>query len=366
MVGKQTNGSQDSTEQESSRKSSCASDQATATTLEHSVEADQAVPNQSRSSPVGQANKLEATEIINENGRHGLEQPRLTHIDCEPVKDSAPNEIIDPLSALVSKESLLEEVRRLTNEMQEIWRRQKNNEEEIWRRGEVIQELSSKLESYESNETSPYKKIFNEGSEAKSITVPGVSRGDKREFKEECKYTCQVSGIQGKNKSTELHCAHIWPKHAHEQLISIYGEKYSINGTENLSLFHADVEKEFDSGRICFLLCLSPQSDQHPECIRMYILDPKIRDQRIGETEITFSDLNGQLLDMTCHLVSGTLLANHAKKAIHYAFVKKWITPAEKESLLTMARFSSPDCVRSKEISHWLSLQNQTQTTPGS
>ena len=213
-------------------------------------------------------------------------------------------------------------------------------------------ELSSKLESHQNVQTSPWRKI--RSCDQRSDPVVNISIADRITFKEKCHDTCQVSGIKGHNI-----CAHIWPKHFESGMKNMFGDKYGIHGESNLALLHKSVEQAFDSGQICFLLEVLQESGD--KCIVVKVLDESISGTTIagsvGGSTMTFKDLERRCFDMSDHVVSGTLLSHHSKQAIHRAFVKGWIDMPTKESYLTLANFCSPDCQIAHEVSKWLRSQ---------
>jgi hypothetical protein len=213
------------------------------------------------------------------------------------------------------------------------------------------QSLTGILESYVNVETSPWKK--NRSQISHSSLALDIARAIKRLIKHNCKNIGLLSGIEGLNI-----CAHILPKHFAAGLEKLFGGKYKIHGTENLLLLQKDIEQAFDSGQFCFCLGVLVSGER---CIKAKILDQSIAQMTIGDSEITFEDLEERFLDMTDHIVSGTLLSHHSKQAIHFAFVMKWIDSAEKESLLALAHFSSPDCVQAQQVSQWLKSCRDTQ-----
>ena len=95
-----------------------------------------------------------------------------------------------------------EEIQRKDEEIQSIVQRK---DEEIQRRDTIIKDLSGKVESHESKETSPHNTMWCQKSpDAKSAPVPGVSRHDKKASKQSCGHTYQVSGIRGDDADSNM------------------------------------------------------------------------------------------------------------------------------------------------------------------
>ena len=214
-----------------------------------------------------------------------------------------------------------------------------------------IQSLTGKLESYVHVESSEWRIMRNQSSNSSATrssnsSVSNISRASKRNFRSKCNGTCLISWIEGDT------CAHVIPKHFEAGLRKLFGGKYKIHGEENLLLLQKDVEVAFDSGQICFYLGEELACGEN--CIKVKILDQSITLKTIGNSKITFKDLEEKFLDMTDHVVSGTLLSHHSKHAIHFAFVMKWIDSPAKANLLALAHFSSPDCVQAQRVSQWL------------
>ena len=211
-----------------------------------------------------------------------------------------------------------------------------------------VQSLESKLESHEVVQNGPWSKMFHDPTESKSSPTP---KSAKKALKKICQKKCQGTGTK-----RETICAHVWPNHAWKKLKEMFNDEYNIHGEENLLLLCKDVEREFDAGRICLVLGVLQNGDKY---FKVKVLNKDTGKTRIGTSSITFNDLENSFFDMANNRVSGTLLSCHSKQAIHYAFTKGWIEAPEKESLLAMADFCSPDCVKAQQVSAWLKSNSQ-------
>jgi hypothetical protein len=310
---------------DSSRKCSDASDQTKTTIVQVPNENGQAGPEQAMCS----------SQIQMDANDYGADHEGSTTMfvasdNCkDPANDVGIHDKIKDLEEALARIQALEIANKAQMELKD----------------KEIQSLRSTLESHVSVQNSAWKLLRIDDRTA--APVSNIPRADKRAFKRKCKNTCQGSGIEGVNI-----CAHIWPKHSEEGLRVMFKGKYSIHGGENLLLLQKPIEHAFDSGRICFVLATLPGTRE--KYIRIKVLDESIRRDTIGGSELTFHDLEERFLDLTDHVVSGTLLSHHSQKAIDFAYVKKWIGSPEKESLMALAKFNSPDCAKAQQVSEWL------------
>ena len=175
----------------------------------------------------------------------------------------------------------------------------------------------------------------------------GPTRAAKNALRAKCKDLCQITG-QKKN----LTVSHIWTKEFAAELESDYGGRFSVNGQENLLHLAKPLEIKFDAGQLCFLPRASENSVDG--VLELKILSQTICNEAVIGTAKTFKDLEGALLDMRVHMPSYTLISKHAIEAIMFAHTQGWITSEEKESLLTRAKFFSPESGKAREIQEWL------------
>jgi hypothetical protein len=324
-----------------SRKSRDASDQTKTTTAQVANESSQAGPEQASSA------QFQDKEIDCQGFKDSC--------DAGPVQASEDSIVQDSASTLQKNQAkevpTHEEINGLEEALARIQVLEKENQriKILEKENQTIKtenhSLKGRLESYEIVAHGTWTKIRN--ASPKSSTVRDISKAAKRAFKRKCQNTCQASGAVDASNI----CAHIWPKHCEEGLKAMFGDKYSIHGPENLALFAKPIEQAFDSGQLCFFLRVLISGDR---CIRIKILDSSILEKKIGDSDMTFKELEDRDLDMTDHVVSGALLSHHSKEAVHYANTQKWINSAEKESYLALAEFCSPDCVKAQQVSAWL------------
>ena len=250
---------------------------------------------------------------------------------------------------ITNLEQALAKIQALSLQIQDRDNTILDRDSKLKERDNTILSLESRLESFELGQTCPWGKLFN--MDGNSEHVSKVSQDVRKGIRTKCNEKCQASGIIG---GTNI-CAHIWPKHCGAELRSIFGNKYRINGYRNLALFHEDVEKAFDSGKMCFVSEFKESIEA--KIIRPKILDKSIGDIRIGNSDVTFNDLERGMIDMNDHVVSGTLLSQHSKHAIHHAYVKDWIKSPDKQDLLQQAEYDSPECAKAQRIVNWLRSQ---------
>ena len=323
---------------DSSRKTSDASDQTKTTTAQMANESSQTGPEQASSA------QFQDKEIDCQGSKDSC--------DSGPVQESEDSIVHNSASTLQTNQAKEVPTHKKINGLEEALARIQVLEKEqqrIEKENQTIKtenhSLKGRLESYEIVAHGTWTKIRN--ASPKSSTVRDISKAAKKAFKLKCKNTCQASGVVDASNI----CAHIWPKYCEEGLRANFGDKYSIHGAENLALFSEPIEHAFDSGQLCFFLRVLISGDR---CIRIKVLDPSIREKKIGDSDMTFMELEDRFLDMTDHVVSATLLSHHSKEAVHYAKTEKWIDSAQKESYLALAEFCSPDCVKAQQVSAWL------------
>jgi len=133
--------------------------------------------------------------------------------------------------------------------------------------------------------------------------------------------------------------SHLWKRATEGQGLDEFGlEPDDVDSPRNGLLMLDDIENAFDRKDLCFIYHPTKQE------IRLFLLNPNLKNAVITNTALTFGDIDGTPL-LGSNRPFRRLLGWHAKCAIHRAFrVKRWIDKIDHQGYDTLLELSEGAC----------------------